>query len=324
MNILCLGAVLCDIAAKPVPPDAFAARRINLDSLNVSGGGDANNASIDLARLGENVRTVSRVGKDFLGGMLLSQLRENGVDTRYVQIDGHAQTTAAVLMLGPDGVTVVSARKSGACDALCQSDVSDEALAWADHLHTVNVLNMPALDGEGLAALFARAHARGVTTSVDVKRPRNAHEHPMDCIREALGHCDVFLPSDHEVDYLCGISDPREAAEYFHRFGVKVFGMKRGKDGVYVTDYQQELFQPSLYRGTPVDVVGAGDAFSSTFVASWRRGRSLKDAALLASAASARVLSCVGTTAGMRDARTLARDVQDAGFTLDRPIESAE
>ena len=61
MKMLCLGAVLCDIAAKPVPADAFAARRIQLDSLNLAGGGDANNASIDLARLGEELGLQIRV-----------------------------------------------------------------------------------------------------------------------------------------------------------------------------------------------------------------------------------------------------------------------
>ena len=108
MKMLCLGAVLCDIAAKPVPADAFAARRIQLDSLNLAGGGDANNASIDLARLGEDVRIVSRVGGDFLGQMLTTLLSQNGVDTRYVARDEHAETTAAILMLGPDGVVMES------------------------------------------------------------------------------------------------------------------------------------------------------------------------------------------------------------------------
>ena len=68
----------------------------------------------ELARLGEDVRIVSRVGGDFLGQMLTTLLSQNGVDTRYVARDEHAETTAAILMLGPDGVTTISARHSGA------------------------------------------------------------------------------------------------------------------------------------------------------------------------------------------------------------------
>ena len=79
MNILVVGAVVCDIAAKPVHKDAIEKRRIEIDSLNISGGGDANNASIDLATLGENVRIISKVGNDFLGSMLRDQLKKKGV-----------------------------------------------------------------------------------------------------------------------------------------------------------------------------------------------------------------------------------------------------
>jgi len=316
MNILCLGAVLCDISATTVNPETIAKKRIALDALNVAGGGDANNASIDLATFGESVRVVSRVGDDSIGGMLLTLLQAKGVDTRYVVVEEGAQTTAAILLLGDGGARTLSARHAGACDSVCEQDVSDEALAWADHLHVVNVLNMPDLDGEGLEKLFARAHAAGVTTSMDLKVPRAHHDDPMGLIRGALKHCDIFMPSDHEMDYLCGITDPKQASEYFRPFGMKIFGMKRGKDGVYVTDYTTQVIQPTIFKGDPVDTVGAGDAFTSTFVAAWKRGASLQDAALVASAASARVLSAVGSTTGMRDCATLLSDLEACGYSV--------
>ena len=50
-----------------------------------------------------------------------------------------------------------------------------------------------------------------------------------------------------------------------------------------------------------MDVIGAGDAFSSTFSCAWKRGYSLKDAAAIASAASAQIVGTVGATAGMKD-----------------------
>ena len=113
-KFLCVGQALCDLYLHPAGPEIFDGRQNHiLDSIPVMGGGDANNASIDLARLGEDVRIVSRVGGDFLGQMLTTLLSQNGVDTRYVARDEHAETTAAILMLGPDGVTTISARHSG-------------------------------------------------------------------------------------------------------------------------------------------------------------------------------------------------------------------
>lgn len=316
MNILCLGAVLCDIAATTVTPEAIAKKRIGLDTLSVAGGGDGNNASIDLATFGESVRVVSRVGNDSIGGMLLNLLQAKGVDTRYVVVEEGAETTAAILLLGEAGSRTLSARHAGACDSVCEADVTDEALQWADHLHVVNVLNMPDLDGEGLEKLFARAHAAGVTTSMDMKVPRAHHDNPMGLIEGALKHCDIFMPSDHEIEYLCGISDPEKARDFFKPYGMKIFGMKRGKEGVYVTDFEEEVYQGTIFKGDPVDVVGAGDAFTSTFVAAYKRGANLRDAALVASAASARVISQVGSTAGMRDCATLLSDLEACGYSV--------
>ena len=316
MNILVVGAVVCDIAAKPVGADAIEKRRIEIDSLNISGGGDANNASIDLATFGEQVRIVSKVGNDFLGSMLTEQLQTKGVDTRYLLRDPETETTAAILMLGPGGSSTISARRNGACDTICEKDVPDEALEWADHLHVVNVLNMPMLDGEGLAELFRRAHAHGITTSMDMKRPRKLHDEPLACIKEALPHCDVFLPSDHEIEYVTGLTDPVQATEFLRPFAPKLFVMKRGAEGVYVTDFSSSFTQPSLYEGTPVDVVGAGDAFSSTFVASWKNGYTLEDCARLASNASAHVLSKIGTTAGMCSRKELIDDLNRRGYHI--------
>ena len=316
MKILVVGAVVCDIAAKPVGPDAIEKRRIEIDSLNISGGGDANNASIDLATFGEEVRIVSKVGDDFLGSMLTDQLRKKGVDTRYLIHDPDMETTAAVLMLGPGGSSTISARKNGACDTICEKDIPDEALDWADHLHVVNVLNMPQLDGHGLAELFRRAHAHGITTSMDMKRPRKPHDEPLSCIREALPHCDVFLPSDQEIEYVTGLTDPQQVTEYLRSFAPKLFVMKRGAQGVYVTDFSSSFTQPSLYEGTPVDVVGAGDAFSSTFVASWKNRYSLEECARIASNASAHVLSRIGTTAGMCSKEELIDDLGRRGYHI--------
>ena len=316
MKILVVGAVVCDVAAKPVGSDAIEKRRIEIDSLNISGGGDANNASIDLVTFGEDVRIISKVGNDFIGSMLTDLLIKKGVDTRYLIRDDSMETTAAVLMLGPGGASTISARKNGACDTIREADIPDEALEWADHLHVVNVLNMPDLDGHGLAVLFQRAHLHGVTTSMDMKRPRKIHEDPLACIREALPHCDVFLPSDHEVEYVCGLSDPGAATEFFRPFRPGLFVMKRGAEGVYVTDFESSFLQSSLYEGTPVDVVGAGDAFSSTFVASWKHGYPLEDCARLAGNASAHILAKIGTTAGMCSREELIDDLDRRGYHI--------
>lgn len=301
MNFLVIGPIVCDIAMKNIDPEDFKRGRTVLERFEIAGGGDANNAAIDLAALGEDARICARVGADFLGDRLVSLLEARGVDVRYLKRLEDRPTTTSVLMLGSSGDVTLNVMHHGANESMEPGDVTEDMIAWADHVHMVSVLNLHGFDGEGTARAFALAKKHGKTTSMDLKKRIADVPDRMGLIEKTLENCDVFLPSHYEVEYLCGLTDPQEAARYFRRFGLKVFGCKLGAQGAYLTDYKEEVFQPSLYRGTPVDVIGAGDAFSSTFSCAWKRGYSLKDAAAIASAASAQIVGTVGATAGMKD-----------------------
>ena len=304
MKFLCIGPIFCDIAMKSVEPDDFKHGRTVLDSFEIAGGGDANNAAIDLSILGEEARVFGGVGRDFLGDRVLTLLTEKGVDVSFVK-RSDLPTSTSVLLLSDHGETTLNLIRKGANEALEPQDVTDEMIAWADHIHVVSVMNLHGFDGAGVESVLSRAHAMGKTTSMDLKKRLGSLDDRMTIMRGPLAHCDVFLPSNHEVEYLCGLTDPREAAQFFRPFGLRIFGSKLGADGVYLTDYKEEVLLPSLYRGTPVDVIGAGDAFASTFVCAYKRGYDLRTCGLIASAASASVVGSVGATSGMRDFETL-------------------
>ena len=56
-----------------------------------------------LARLGVPTALVSVVGDDLLGGFLLGELRDRGVDTTYVRVDGSLPTGTSTILTRPDG-----------------------------------------------------------------------------------------------------------------------------------------------------------------------------------------------------------------------------
>lgn len=313
MNFLCIGPVLCDIAMKDINPSDFDNGRTVLNSFEILGGGDANNASIDLAILGETVRPVGVLGQDFLGDRLICLLQEKGVDTSYLIQKEDLPTTVSILMMGSEGDTTLNVMRHGSNESFAPGIVTDEMIAWADHVHLVSAMNLHAFDGDGAAEVFRKAHEMGKTTSMDLKKRIAPLEDRMSLVKGPLANCDVFLPSHYEVEYLCGLTDPTEAAEFFRPYGLKVFGCKMGAKGVYLTDYKEEIYQPTLYRGVPVDVIGAGDAFSSTFACAWKRGYCLKECGVIASAASACVVGSFGSTTGMRDFDSLVEFAKERG-----------
>ncbi|MBR3195260.1 MAG: carbohydrate kinase family protein [Clostridia bacterium] len=312
MKILCVGQIVVDVAIKSLDIDDFEKGRSTIDSFEVIGGGDCNNAAIDLTRLGEEARPFGVIGNGFLGDRLIELYHENGIDTSFIRRVSEP-TTVSVLILGKSGDPTLTVIRSGAHEALMPGDVTEEMIRWADHVHMVSVLNLNKFDGEGTGRVFEIAHRLGKTTSMDLKALNPALANRMQLVEKALSNCDVFLPSHYEVEFLCGIRDPEKAAEFFAPFGLKVFGCKMGAHGVFLTDYHTSMYLPSLYEGTPVDVIGAGDAFSSTFACAWKRGYDLHDAGVLASAASAFVLDEVGCTTGMKDFDTVLRYAKERG-----------
>ena len=313
MKVLCIGAILCDVAFSPVAENDWKKTHpVTAEAFSLHGGGEGNNASMDLAVLGEEVRLVGRVGDDFIGAHLLDELNKKGVDTEHVIRVPGENTTVSVQMISSRGARTLAAKRWGANETLEAGDVPDELIEWADHVHIVAAMCLSGFDGAGSARVFARAHALGKTTSMDLNNPRFDGE-CFHLFRDALKNCDVFLPSSYEVERAVGLTDMHDIRDFFAPYGIKILGVKRSEKGVYLTDFKKEIDMPSLLLGDPVDVVGAGDAFSSTFVSAWKRGYSMQNCGAIASAASAHVLKALGATAGMRDFDTLVSFAREKG-----------
>ena len=113
-------------------------------------------------------------------------------------------------------------------------------------------------------------------------------------IEGALQNTDLFIPSYQEAVHYAGSGDLPAIRDHFARFPLKVFGVKLGASGVYLTDFSREIRLPSLYEGRPVDTTGAGDAFFAGFLAAYLKGCSLRECGLIGSAQAASVMRSIG------------------------------
>lgn len=316
-KFLCVGQALCDLYLHPAGPEIFDGRQNHiLDSIPVMGGGDANNGSIDLAKIGNEVAIATSLGRDIFGSQVLRLQQEAGVDTRFVTLRDDMPTAVHAILLSSE-VTRGNASLPGTAQALRREDIPDEAIAWADHVHIVSVLSHPLLDGEGVASVAREAKRLGKTTSMDLQYDERLWkpEETLSKIEAALPYIDVFLPSFDEATVVTGgLTDPLAMKEFFRKYDLKIFGCKLGAKGVYLTDFDQDVFLPPLYRGEPVDTLGCGDAFCSGFISAYKRGFSLEGCGLIGSAASAKICAVVGCNAGMRPFDELIAHARDFGY----------
>ena len=299
MNYLSVGNIACDVLATASPQQKKSMRRIYLQSLICCLGGDALNSAVDAAAMGQHARLIGCVGQDLFGREILERLRQTGVDCSMLRIDARVPTSVSHYMVEPDGEKSGALYRPGGNEALCEADVPDEALAWADHLHLGSPMIQDSLDGGGNAVLLRRAKQFGVTTSMDLVYDQDEIWLPK--IEEALHWCDIFIPSDYEVSKVCKTENLQDIKAFFRPYGLKVFGVKLGKRGVFLTDFQQDFLIPSAYTGMPTETLGAGDAFFAAFNVAWHNGEGLYRSAVIGSCASACVLGNYGASTGMTD-----------------------
>lgn len=222
------------------------------------------------ARLGLPTTYVGVVGDDAGGRFVLTELERRGVDTTACRVEeGRPTGLTVVISRGEDRAILTAV---GAMDALAAADVTDAILATAEHLHVTSPALQPRLRA-GLPDLFARAHAAGLTTSLD---PGWDPAGEWDAaLGDALAATDVFFPNAAEGCRIAGTEDPEAALDALAA-RVPTVVVKLGADGAIAADPtgRAHAAAPAL---APVDTTGAGDSFAAGFLRATRAGLSLDE-----------------------------------------------
>ncbi len=210
------------------------------------------------ARLGLKVAFVGVVGDDVYGRYMLEAMQERGIDAAHCIIDPTIQTGCTVILAKPDGDRAILTF-SGAIAALQPQQVNRDLLAQTRHLHVGSYFLLDGLR-DGLPDIFAAAHARGVTTSLDTNwDPRDQWQ-----AETILPHCDVLLPNAAEANRLAGCDALEDSLAALAKI-VPTLALKLGAEGGLVQQGNDVI----RLRPVPVeivDTVGAGDSFNAGFL----------------------------------------------------------
>lgn len=265
-----------------------------LDAADLVLGGSAAIVAGGAARLGVPTRLLAAVGDDPFGGFVRAALTAAGVDVSLLRVVD-APTGLSVILEPPAGGRAILTR-TGAITAL---DPASVPLDGVSHLHVASYFLQPRL-AAGLPALFARARAAGVTTSLDTNWDPAGR---WSGVRDALAVTDVFLPNAAELAAVTGIEDPSAAAATLVAGGTTVV-FKDGAAGGRAWWPGGSCRAPGL----PVDVVdttGAGDSFDAGYLAGLLAGRSVPECLAMAVAAGSLSTRATGGTAAQADAAEL-------------------
>jgi 2-dehydro-3-deoxygluconokinase len=264
-------------------------------------GGDTSNAAIAAARAGARVAYISRLGTDRWGDRLMDLWQRENVDTTAVLREPQAPTGMYFVSHDAQGHHFSYARAGSAASRMQPQDMSHWAqpIASSQWLHLSGIslaISASACD----TAFAAMQHARGSGTRVALDSNLRLSLWPLAraqaCIRQAVGLCDLFLPSLEDMTALTGLTQASDIIAWSHAQGAAQVVLKLGADGTVASDGHSLRRMPG-HAVTAADATGAGDCFAGNLLARLSSGEDLWAATAYANAAAALSVQGFGAVA---------------------------
>lgn len=255
--------------------------------------GNASNAAVAFTYLGLNTTFETNVGDDQYGRDIITTLKKQGVDTRFVRVNPHMNSNYHFVLRYKSERTILIKHKkynyewphltgSSVPRWIYFSSVSQHALEYHDKV------------------------SDWLDENPDVKLAFQPGTFQMEAGTERLKRIylrsDVLILNREEAAFVGGGNheDIHDLINKLHELGPKIVVVTDGPDGAYVSDGQQ-CFKMPMYPdiAPPVDRTGAGDAFASTFVAALAKGNTIEGALQWAPINSMSVCQGIGAQAGL-------------------------
>lgn len=252
-------------------------------------GGDTSNFAVSAARQGARVGYLSALGDDVYGAMLRAMWRAEGIDDSGVATDADAFTAVYFVTHDATGHHFSFFRSGSAPSRMRPDQLPREAIAAARVLH-VSGISLAISETARATCFAAMRAARDAGALVSFDTNFRAKLWPIAVARavidEAIGLCDICLPSHDDLAALTALEEPDALIDHCLGRGARIVALKHGARGVWVADRARRLrIAPHPCR--PVDATGAGDAFGGAFVARIVAGDDLENAGRYAAATAA-------------------------------------
>ncbi|TET06468.1 carbohydrate kinase family protein [Candidatus Dependentiae bacterium] len=305
-------------------------RKIEVDQLKYYTGGGATNSAVSFKRLGFDTTSFFKVGNNSEAVFILEELTKFGINLDYVVKD--PEVTTAISFIIPTARcdrTVLVFR--GANKFMREQEVPRKVF---DQTDLVYITSLTGQSSNLLPVITELAKKQKCTVAVN---PGTSQlQAGADKVREALSNIDIFTLNSREARYCMAALiqvdrelqrslldiEPFKAEDklpellrstlvhkgicfslrhYFKAIlsrGPQIAVVTNGAEGVYVATEKEIIFHPSL----PVSIVntlGAGDAFSSCFVACLDAGMSLEDSLRSGILNATSVISYLDTKTGL-------------------------
>ncbi|HET7673018.1 MAG TPA: carbohydrate kinase family protein [Candidatus Saccharimonadales bacterium] len=268
--------------------------------------GNAPNAAVNFAKLGLKSGMVTNVGSDSAGRDIIHTLEKADVDTRYVHINARKKSNYHYALWYKEERTILikheeydyhwpHIRPKEIPKWIYFSSISKNALEYHDDL-----------------ADWLEKHPE---IKLAFQPGTFQMEAGVERMKRIYAKSELVAVNREEAAYITGGNhgDINDLLDKLHELGPKIAVISDGPKGSYASDGSNRFKMP-IYPDPkpPLERTGAGDAFTSTFVAAIIMGNTVDGALQWAPISSMNVVQHVGAQAGLLSEKELASYLRQA------------
>lgn len=253
-------------------------------------GGSAANTIVGLARLGIRTAYIGKVGDDAEGGILLEDLKREGVDTRAV-IKARGRSGTAIIFVDDSGNRAILV-DPGVNDTIRYEEID---LDFVKNFRLIHLTSFICKNGFESFNSQKKIVDEFELVSFDPGMPyaeRGKAE-----MMQILRRTTIFLPNKAEIEKMFGMNY-MDAAEECLSLGIEVVAVKLGEKGCWIRSGNKEFTVPA-YRVKAIDTTGAGDAFNAGFLYGYLTGKDIETCGKIGNYVASLCIQKIGARAGL-------------------------
>jgi len=239
--------------------------KVDVEDISFSSGGGGTNVASTFAKQGLKTAFCGAIGADLAGLEIVRELKNTGIDTRFLRKKKEKPTNYSVIVSGGEGGDRTILVYRGASELMKKEDI-----LWKK-LKTKWVYLAPM--GNKLMDIFEDVvnFAFENKIKIAVNPSKQQLQMPAEKLKRIFSKINVLFLNKEEASILTGISYDKEQ-EIFKKIdeicpGIAV--MTKGGEGVTVSDGKYLYFAKPNPDREIVDTTGAGDSFASGFLSGY-------------------------------------------------------
>lgn len=319
-DVLCVGDVVTDAFIKLLDNHAAVeetsdgpllvmpfATKIPFDhTVVLNGVGNAANAAVNFAKLGLDTAFVSNVGGDSPGRDIITTLEKADVDTKYIRVNSRKKSNYHYVLWYKEERTILI--KHEEYDYHWPHIPAKETPRWV----YFSSISENALDYHDDIVDWLEKNPE---TKLAFQPGTFQMKAGVQRMKHVYARSELVAVNRQEAASITGgdVKDINDLFDRLHKLGPRIVLISDGPEGSYASDGENRFKMP-IYPDPkpPVERTGAGDAFTSTFVAAIIHGNTIDGALQWAPISSMNVVQHVGAQAGLLDENELAEYLKKA------------